>query len=79
MSLQLSRTLAVPGIAQPREHFFLLFYSDIFKREKKPLKKHKRACAFYAGFLNPLEAELDSGSLSLCLSLSLSVSCVSLK
>lgn len=73
MSLQLSRTLAVPGIAQPREHF-LLFYSDIFKRERKNHKETQMCLCLYTGFLNPLEAELDAHSLALCLSLFQSVS-----
>ncbi len=72
MSLQLSRTLAVPGIAQPREHFFC-FSTQIFLRErKKTIKKHKCACAFYVGFFKPPGGRTRL-SLSLCLSLSFSL------
>lgn len=47
--------------------FFLLFYSDIFKRVKKTHKETQMCSCLYAGFSNPLEAELDA--LSVCLSL----------
>lgn len=69
MSLRLSRTVAVPGIAQPKEHI-LLFYSDIFKRGKNTKRNTNVLVPFTPGF-KPPGAELDS--LYVCLSFSLSV------